>query len=390
MRFRGLLTLLVLFGAMYAFPVLSQSIADDLRTSRTVLQGAFALWGIAVAAYAPLAGHILDQCGSRTTLLLGCGAFIGTLIGLAAAQAVWQIYVLLLAGGAPAYVLLYLGTLVAASRIGTQGRGGALGLSGAGTGIGLTLLLPAAVWLSTLAGWRVAFLALAGLMIPVAALIIVLPGATASAPTTVAAPHPWHRLIRSRPFVLLFIGGASIGVIDETLYQHLVPALTATGVPLAQAAAILGLVSLGYIGGQVAGGISSDRWGRWWAGCVAGLLVGAALGLLASVALHGVGLALAALGSGAGLGATLAVRSATLADRFDGPALGMITGVYQWAYAIGGSTIGWAGAYVYERFGSYTAVFAAAAAAALIWLVCLHAAAYRMPGRREQHSAAVG
>lgn len=41
------------------------------------------------------------------------------------------------------------------------------------------------------------------------------------------------------------------------------------------------------------------------------------------------------LGTGAGLGATPAVRSAAPADRFAGPALGVVTGVYQWAFALG-------------------------------------------------------
>jgi MFS family permease len=102
-------------------------------------------------------------------------------------------------------------------------------------------------------------------------------------------------------------------------------------------------------------------------------LLGLAMLLFFATQPSGIGLFLGALSAGIGLGATIAIRSATLADVFDGPSLGLVTGAYQWAYALGGGAVGWAGAYVYEHFNSYAPVFGAGFVAMIIWAICLKA-----------------
>ena len=62
---------------------------------------------------------------------------------------------------------------------------------------------------------------------------------------------------------------------------------------------------------------------------------------------------------------------AALAELFDGPAFGTVAGVYQWAYALGGAGIGWFGAFLFGRSGSYVATFVIAIAAAAFWVLCL-------------------
>jgi predicted MFS family arabinose efflux permease len=299
---------------------------------------------------------------------------VGALLGLGLAQASWQVYVVLVLLAAPAHMLLNLSAVVAASRQGAHKRGGALGVTGAGIGAGMTLLIPGAVWLSTVIGWRGALFALAGVAVLVSVLVIALmPQATAPVANENTG-GPWYQLLRSRPFVVLFIGGIGVGVMDEALYQHLVPHLSATGVSLSLAGIILGVLSLGYTFGQIGGGWLSDRWGRWPIGGAAAVFLGLALLVIAIMPLQGVGLVLTALSAGLGLGATIAIRSATLGDIFNGPSLGLVTGAYQWAYALGGSTIGWAGAYIYERVSSYTPVFLAGVATAVVWAICLKVA----------------
>lgn len=86
------------------------------------------------------------------------------------------------------------------------------------------------------------------------------------------------------------------------------------------------------------------------------------------------GLLGAALTSGLGLGTSLAVRNTVFADCFEGPALGRATGLYQWAYAIGGAAIGWGGAVLADAVGNYIGVLACAVAAAVLWAVSLHLA----------------
>jgi len=378
--------MMVLYGAMYTFPALTTAMAADLGTTRTTLQGAFAIWGLTVAACGPISGRLVDRYGLRPALIAGSLGLVSALIGLGLDQASWQVYVVLVLFGAPAHMLLSLSAIVAASRQGAHKRGGALGVTGAGIGAGMTLLIPGAVWLSTIIGWRGALFALAGVAILVSLLVLALmPQATAPAASKNAA-GPWYQLLRSRPFIVLFIGGIGVGLMDEALYQHLVPHLSATGVSLGLAGIILGVVSFGYTFGQVAGGWLSDRWGRWPIGGAAAVFLGAALLVIAIMPLQGVGLVLTALSAGLGLGATIAIRSATLGDVFNGPSLGLVTGAYQWAYALGGSTIGWAGAYIYEHVGSYTPVFTVGVATAVLWAICLKLVVAMHKAQRAQVS----
>jgi MFS family permease len=374
MAISGFFLMLVLYGAMYTIPALTTAMAADLGTTRTTLQGAFAIWGLTVAACGPISGRLVDRYGLRPALIAGSLGLVGALLGLGLAQASWQVYVVLVLLAAPAHMLLNLSAVVAASRQGAHKRGGALGVTGAGIGAGMTLLIPGAVWLSTVIGWRGALFALAGVAVLVSVLVIALmPQATAPVANENTG-GPWYQLLRSRPFVVLFIGGIGVGVMDEALYQHLVPHLSATGVSLSLAGIILGVLSLGYTFGQIGGGWLSDRWGRWPIGGAAAVFLGLALLVIAIMPLQGVGLVLTALSAGLGLGATIAIRSATLGDIFNGPSLGLVTGAYQWAYALGGSTIGWAGAYIYERVSSYTPVFLAGVATAVVWAICLKVA----------------
>ncbi len=60
--------------------------------------------------------------------------------------------------------------------------------------------------------------------------------------------------------------------------------------------------------------------------------------------------------------------------------LAVVTGAYQWAYALGGAAVGWAGTYTAERLGGYSAVLLVGTVAAAIWAACLRAALATCPG----------
>lgn len=369
----GFIALAALFAAMYTIPALTADMAKEFGTPRSTLQGAFALWGFAVAVVGPLAGAAVDKYGLRRVLIIGMSLAAGSLLALAGTQATWQVYATLILVSAPGHSLTYTGIFTAAGHATQAQRGRSLGISGAGIGVGLTVLLPLAVWSSSVVGWRGAFIALALVIGAAGAIVILTSGAgQASPPVGISPPTP--RLLGSAVFPLLFLGGIAVGIMDEALYQHLVPYLTAVGFDTSFAALALGGVSLGFVAGQGLGGLASDRWGRGPVG-----LVGAGSYAVATAALgirlgSDVGLLGAALTSGLGLGTSLALKNTVLADCFEGPALGRATGLYQWAYAIGGAAIGWGGAVLADVVGSYTGVLACAVAAAALWAVSLHLA----------------
>lgn len=374
MRVAGFLLLMLLSGAVYTFPSLTPMIAAEFGTSRTALQGAYSVWSLAVAVIGPLAGRSVDRYGFRPTLSIGIITLVLMLLGLAAAQTSWHVYAVLTLIGTPAYALLQVATIVAATRTGAQRRGSALGVAGAGIGAGLTVIVPIAVWLGGVFGWRATLLVLASLSAGIGFPAILLVARGAVMPTQERTSLSFGHLLGSYPFVLMFIGGICVGLFDESVYQHLVPHLMVKGFSAGFAGMVLSATSFGYLLGQVVGGLLSDRLGRWLIGLGGAVFSGVGLVIFSIVDLGTLLLLLNAFGFGLGIGATIAVRNATLGDLFDGPSLGLVTGTYQWAYASGAAIMGLAGAYIYERVDSYTPVFLASAAATAVWIICLRLA----------------
>jgi len=185
-------------------------------------------------------------------------------------------------------------------------------------------------------------------------------------------PHGVRRIIRTRRFWILFAGAMAIGVFDEGVLQAFVPSAVAAGFAASAAAAALGLQSVAYVGGQVAGGWLSDKWGRrpvgLGAAVIAGIAVVAAIGLasrspalaVAGIIVHGVA-----------TGATIAVRSAAFGDVFGGPSFGTIFGLLAVAYPVGGAIAVYVGAIIVDAFGSYAALVPIVLVAVAVWAAAL-------------------
>jgi MFS family permease len=365
----GFFVLAALYGTLYTFPALAPQLDRSLHASRADIVGAFAVLLLVAAAASLPAGRLLDRFGPRPALVAGVGLLTAGWLAASQATAAWHLYLAMNLLLAPAFALVQVSALVALSR--STHRGRALGVGGAGMGGGLTIVPVAAIWLSQRSDWRTAFLALAALGALAAPAAWLLGRRRTSRPSALGRREA-RGLLRSRPFVVLFGGGIAIGVLDEAVYQHLVPHLTNTGLRATQAGALLALTSAVYIVGQLVGGLGADRWGSLRVGSFAAAAAAAGLLLFAlGDSLSPAGLFAAAALYGLGLGGTIVVRTALLAEVFDGPSFGTVAGVYQWAYAVGGAAIGWFGAVLFGRSGTYVPAFVLGIAAAAIWIVCL-------------------
>jgi MFS family permease len=191
-------------------------------------------------------------------------------------------------------------------------------------------------------------------------------------------PHGVRRIIRTRRFWILFAGALAIGVFDEGVLQAFVPSAVAAGFGASAAAAALGLQSVAYVGGQVAGGWLSDRWGRRPVGLGAAVIAGAAVVAAVGLVSASPGLAVAGIVvHGAATGATIAVRSAAFGDVFGGPSFGTIFGLLAVAYPIGGAIAVYVGAIIADTFGSYLALVPIVLAAVAVWAAALWVAGPR-------------
>jgi MFS family permease len=195
-------------------------------------------------------------------------------------------------------------------------------------------------------------------------------------------PRTVRRVVRTRRFWVLFAGAAAIGVFDEGVLQAFIPGAVASGLGAGWAAAALGLQSLAYVGGQIAGGWLSDRVGRRIVGVAAAGAIGGAV--VAALGLVGSAPTLAVAGiivHGVGTGATIAVRSAAFGDVFGGPSFGTIFGLLGVAYPIGGTVAVYLGAIALDATGSHLLLIPVILASLVLWAVALWVAGPKRAAR---------
>jgi MFS family permease len=197
-------------------------------------------------------------------------------------------------------------------------------------------------------------------------------------------PRSIRRVVRTRRFWLLFAGAAAIGVFDEGVLQAFIPSAMKVGLGAGWAATALGLQSLAYVFGQIAGGWLSDHVGRRIVGVAAAAAV--AGGVVGALGLVGAVPAVAAAGiivHGLGTGATIAVRSAAFGDVFGGPNFGTIFGLLGVAYPVGGTLAVYLGAVALDATGSYAPLIPVILGSLVLWSVALWIA-----GPRRQRTGA--
>jgi MFS transporter, OFA family, oxalate/formate antiporter len=198
-----------------------------------------------------------------------------------------------------------------------------------------------------------------------------------------------RRSIRTRRFLILLLGAVAIGCIDEGIFQMSARHAVSQGIDAGFAASMLALQCYAYVVGQVVGGGLSDRFGRRFIGLLCAGFI--AIGATAIFTATGSLLALAVAGNaiyGFGIGATIAIRSATFSDVFGGHNFGAIFGLTAVAYPAGGIIVMNAGGILYDRIGSYWPVYGIAMISVLAWSSALVIAGPRRHGFRKRLASA--
>ena len=164
---------LVMFGAAgsrFSFGVFLNPLSAEFGWSRSSLSGALAVAGLATAFLRPVAGWLSDRYDPVKMALIGMAMAGVALLGLSQIQQLWQLYALFLLMGS-GFTLASPATLTKLiSSAFTRRRGLALSLSGSGSAIGETMLVPTSAVVLTLSGWRSAYIVLA-----VVLLIVIIP-----------------------------------------------------------------------------------------------------------------------------------------------------------------------------------------------------------------------
>lgn len=267
---------------IYTLGVFTKPLAGEFGWSRAETQAIYTWFTIGNLLAAPLLGLLIDRQGVRRVALLST---LAVALGFAAFGVLGGS---LLSFYAIAFVtaMLGVGTVpITWTRVivcwFSAGRGRALGIALAGTGVSATLLPVYVTWLLSEFGWRVAYVGVAALPLALALPLSLVylrdhPPQPASAPGTpreraVRAPGlPFARIVRSYRFWVLAGAFMLVGFGVAGLIANIIPILTDRAVSPATAARVAGVIGICVIAGRIATGYLIDR---FWAPGVALVLL---------------------------------------------------------------------------------------------------------------------
>ncbi len=368
----------VAYGLNFSFSVFFVAILEEFQWSRAAIAGAFSLSSLILGIGSWPGGRLVDRFGPRKILMAGAIILSSAAMASALIREVWHLYLLFgILAGIGMCGLGWVPNSVLLSNWFVKNRGSMVGLAFSGLGIGILAVGPAAQYLRSGLGWRMAYLAF-GLSV----LVILLPlnfflKDRPDSPMRGQEPHlasgpPIYRpeesekdiwnLGRSLKTVFFWSLFASFFLIPLGIYPiaiHQVAYLTGQGYSKLLAAFVLGIMGLLSSAGRPLFGALSDRIGReqavtWsFVSSIAGILILIFLPALKSE----FWLYLYAVLFGLGFGARGPIVTAMMADTFSGKHFGSIYGFINVGNGIGGALGPWLGGLLYDLTGSYRIPF---------------------------------
>ena len=382
------------FGSVYSFGTFFTPLQDAFGASRASVSAAFSLAILTLFSIGPLTGTLADKVGPRAlvsggTALVGCGLILASF-----AQSLWQVqlaFALCIGGGVGT---AYVPAAGAVQKWFDRRRGLASGIAISGIGVGTLIAPPIGALLIAELEWRQAFLV-------IGAVVTVAGGA---AGLLVTSPREDFRglagqtidrakgrgvglatAIRSRPFVLLFLGFLFASLGQFTPIAHLVPYAEDRGISPQSAATLLSLLGVGSAVGRFAIGATADRIGHWRGlGLSFGGVGVSCLLWLGSDGMVGLG-AFAVL-VGLFWGGGVALAPSVMADYFGTRAVSGIIGVLYAGVGLGALAGPVVAGLVFDLWESYTIAITYSIVAPLLAAICVLSA--ESPDRwRHRHAA---
>jgi sugar phosphate permease len=363
----------LMFHAYGAYVVL---LREEFGWSKTMLSAAFSMARAESGILGPVQGWLTDRFGPRALIRVGTVVFgLGFLLfsQISSPLTFFLTFFLMALGSS---LSGYLPISVAIVSWFRRYRARALSLSGIGMSLGGLLTQGVALALTRF-GWRFTA-ALSGVLVivvglPLAQLVRHRPeaygllpdggasgAADAGATASLRAPQrDWTagEAVRTRAFWLISLGHGAALLVVSAVMVHLVIHLTERlGYSLRQATAVIALLTVMQIAGQISGGLLGDRWSKRWLCtlCMGGHA--AALLFLAVATSLWMVVAFAVL-HGLAWGVRGPLMAAIRADYFGSGSFGMISGVSSMIVMLGMILGPLIAGMMADRTGSYTAGF---------------------------------
>lgn len=389
----GALTLntLIMMGLNSSFGIFFRSFEDTFGLSRTVTSSILSVRMAFGCISAYLGGWAIDRYGPRLVFLL-MGLFVGISLVLTGLVTIaWQLFItysLLLAIGVGAVYVVTSSTIL---RWFNRRRGLAIGISGAGGGLGVVLMAPFAAFLIETLEWRNALLILGGIawlvIMPVSQLMKKDPYDIGALPDGVApnlasskaseraggqSGSPLRKVIRTSNFWLFMFIWVLMAISMFFGLTHIVPHAMDLGFSAVESAMILSLVGIGMVAGRFVTGVIAERVSAKVPVILCSILqIGALLWAIWAQELWT--LYLFGLLYGFGGGGISTSTTIMVGESFSLSGIGKILGLLEIGFSVGAAAGPFLGGLIFDVTGNYALAFLMVAAAVLteIFLVAL-------------------
>jgi MFS family permease len=367
----GAVILSLSLGVRHTFGLFLQPMSMGNGWGREVFALAIALQNLLWGAAQPISGWVADRYGAARVVVTGALLYVLGLLAMSRATT-------------PLALVLSAGLLIGLGLSGTtfsiifgavgralppETRSLGMGVSGAVGSFGQFAMLPVTFALLSGVGWPTTLLVLAALV------AVVLPlGATLrdrAGPAAPATPRPSARealaeALQHRGFWLLSFGFFVCGFQVVFIGTHLPAFLADQGLPLSVGTTVLALVGLFNIAGTYLAGFWGGR--RRKPALLTAIYAARGAAIAAFVTLPVTPASAYAFGVVMGLLwlSTVPLTNGTLATVFGVGSLSMLGGLVFFFHQVGAFLGGWLGGVIYNRTGSYQAVWFMAIALSVV------------------------
>jgi len=367
-------------GVSETYAVFLLPLEHEFGWRRATLTGVYSTYMLVHGLSAPLAGLLFDRIGPRLlyavgTLCLGGGYYLAAHL-----DRVWQFYLCIgVLGGVGVAAMGMVAASALVSRWFRARLGTAMGVTYAGLGMGVILIVPFTQWLIERDGWRSTYTFLGTFLLILVPLLFLLPWKRFAAgnPDFRAELDPrgvtgWTLAgaLRTSAFwglfaVFFFTATAIWGAVLQ-----LVAYLVEIGFEPLEAATAFGVVGVLSVLGMIASGWLSDRVGRRATVTVTFALTVGGIGLLFLLAHFPYYwlLVVFVLCFGVSQGSRGPVVSTLCAELFAGGGIGAIYGALTLGMGTGAACGAWVSGWLRDLTGGYEAGLLFAAVAALLGL----------------------
>jgi len=372
----GGVVLMLSLGIRHGFGLFLKPMSMDLGWGRETFAFAVALQNLVWGLSQPVTGMLADRYGAWKMVAAGGLCYALGLLVMASATSPWSLGMgagvlvgLGLSGTSFSVIYGVLGRAFPASK-----RSQVLGIAGAAGSFGQFVLLPAEQGLISSLGWLPALLALsfaAALMVPLAAGVVER-DAGAHQARGLTVREALAEVARSRDFWLLCFGFFVCGFQVVFIQVHLPAYLVDGGLSGNVGVGALALIGLFNIAGTYGAGRLGARHRKPMLLSVIYALRGVVIGIFLLAPLSAWSTWLFAAAMGLLWLSTVPLTNGTIASQFGVRHLSMLSGIVFLFHQIGSFAGAWFGGVLYDRTGSYGAVWAiaiglSATATALNW-----------------------